>query len=181
MATKMRTPVEDYLALPMSDQLEYIRGEVLEKPMGNADHGVLASFVIKCFLDYIARFGGRSGIEGRSRFPDSQDPRYMLPDLSLYRRGMRFREGLMFLPPTITAEVRSPDQTMANQRERCRYYIVHGVEEAWLIDPVGHVFEVFDSGRDAAVLTGGVFASSALNGLELNLDEMFAQLDTEEA
>jgi Uma2 family endonuclease len=112
MAIATRPSVQEYLAFPFSDQLEYIRGEVLEKPMGNADHGVIASFIFKCFLDYVAHFGGQAGIEGRARFLDPDDPRFMLPDLSLYRRGMRFREGQMLLPPTIAAEVRSPDQTM---------------------------------------------------------------------
>lgn len=87
----------------------------------------------------------------------------------------------MFLPPTITAEVRSRDQTMAQQRERCRYYVAHGVEEAWLIDPVRRSFEVFDAVRDSLASTTGTFTSDALAGLVMDLDELFAQLDIEEA
>ena len=181
MAIATRITIEEYLAQPFSDELEFIHGEVREKPVGNADHGVLAAFIFRCFLYYVDRFGGQAGIEGRSRFLDPSDPRFMLPDLLLYRRGMRFREGLMLLPPTITAEVRSPDQTMAKQRERCRYYVAHGVEEAWLVDPVRRVFEVFDRERNGAAQTKGIFASLALPGLTVDLDNMFARLDDQEA
>jgi hypothetical protein len=43
------------------------------------------------------------------------------------------------------------------------------------------LFEVFDVSRDGVILTIGTFASPALPGLEVDLDELFACLDVEEA
>lgn len=62
MAIATRVTIEEYLARPFSDDLEYILGEVKEKPVPNAYHGVLASFVHHCFLNYVGRFGGQAGI-----------------------------------------------------------------------------------------------------------------------
>lgn len=183
MALKTRVTVEEYLALPEDGPpwLEYICGEVVEKPVGDLEHTtVQARFVIR-LEPHRQEHGGRTGTEGRSRFDDPDDPRYMLPDVSFFRRGARLRDGRLMLPPTFAVEIRSPGQTANTQRERCRYYLAHGVEEAWLVDPHRGTIEVFDGERDGVVYTSGAVSSSALPGFSVEIEALFEGLDDEYA
>ncbi|MFN0144976.1 MAG: Uma2 family endonuclease, partial [Dehalococcoidia bacterium] len=145
MTTTTRISVAEYLALPEDGPpwLEYIDGAVTEKPVPDASHSLIEGRFAGNFGSYAESHGGRAGAEGRSRFHESPDPPYMLPDLSFFRRGMRYREGRMLLPPTLAVEIRSPGQTIESQRERCRFYLTHGAEEAWLVIPETRTIEVF--------------------------------------
>ena len=120
--------------------------------------------------------GGRIATEGRARFDDPDDPRFMLPDVSYYRAGMLYRVGKIFHPPTIAFEIRSEGQTYAYHRRRAQYFRDHGVEE-WIIDPHNRTFEVVDGERDGIVYRGGSVPSVALEGFALNIDELFSDLD----
>ena len=78
------------------------------------------------------------------------------------------------LPPTLAIEVVSPDDTLAQQRKKCRFYRDNGVEAAWLFDPDARTMEVFEGAIDGAFLReSDVFASTVLAGFELNLGELF--------
>ena len=87
-------------------------------------------------------------------------------------------DGYRMLPPTLAVEVRSPDETMAEQRAKCRFYRHHGVEVAWLIDPEARTVEVFDADRDGETLSAdAALESSYLPGFSLPLEKLFAVLD----
>jgi Uma2 family endonuclease len=183
MLTKPRVSVEEYLALPEEGPpwLEYIRGEVVEKPVGNANHFQLASRLVALLERFRELHGGRSGVEGRSRFADPDDPRFMLPDISFFKKGMRYREGLMLFPPTLALEVRSPGQSMNYQRQRADYYLSHGVEEAWIIDYDPQRIEVRHADGSVRTAADGVVRSVALAGFEVDFAWLFADIDDEYA
>ena len=163
---------EEFLALPDEKPgLEYIDGLVVQKPMGDEEHGVLAGEFIIRLGAHRARFGGRVGPEIRARFPESN---YRLPDVSYYAKGKQFGRQL---PPTLAVEIRSPGQTHNELRAKCRFFLANGVEECWLVDPRLRTIEQF-SGEDEFILGADqTLISTALAGFELVLAELFAVLE----
>lgn len=82
------------------------------------------------------------------------------------------------MPPTLAVEVRSPDDTMAEQRAKCRFYRNHGVDVCWLVDPASRTVEVFEAGREGAVLgANDTLTTPHLPGFALELSALFAVLD----
>ncbi|MEP6871334.1 MAG: Uma2 family endonuclease [Anaerolineaceae bacterium] len=170
----MRMTEDEYLFLPEDKPyLEYIDGWVLQKPMGDEEHGALGGEFIIRLGAYRARFGGRLGPEMRARFPEAN---YRLPDVSYYTKGMRFGAQL---PPTLAVEIRSPGQTHNELRAKCRFFGANGVDECWLVDPRMRTVELFSSEGEFILGTDQTLDSIALPGFELALGEHFAVLDPE--
>jgi Uma2 family endonuclease len=165
----------EYLALPEEKPyLEYVDGVVIQKPMPNAIHRKLVAYIVHALFNHHTRFGGDSGPEGRIRLGDG--PSYRIPGAAYGARGRPSGDDSI---PTLVVEVRSPDQTIGELREKCRFYRRNGVEACWLIDPESRSAEVFDAGRDGERLSGDVEVSSpAVPGFALSLPALFAAIDT---
>jgi Uma2 family endonuclease len=178
MAVRQRISVEEYLALPEEKPyLEYIDGEAVPKSMPDKPHVLLTSEFDYALVAYRRVFGGLSGPEGRVEFEGDVEWVFRLPDLGYWAPGREVDGHLALLPPTLAIEIRSPDDTMASQRRKCRYYRDHGVDVCWLADPVSRTVEVFEDDRDADVLRAGdVLRSKYLPGFELAVSELFAIL-----
>ena len=68
-------------------------------------------------------------------------PNYRLPDVSYWKAGIpRGQEA----PPTLAAEVRSKDQTLAELRRKCEFLRSAGVETCWLIDSISRSAALFE-------------------------------------
>lgn len=169
-----RMTEEEYLSLPEEKPyLEYVYGVVLQKPMPNNDHSTLAFELAAEIALYRRQHGGYGGIEGRVRLRG--DTGYFLPDVAYWARGRPSGDDSI---PTLAVEVRSPSQTMAEQRRKCRDFRASGVDVCWLIDPVSRRAEVFEGDRDAELLpVDGVLESEHLPGFSLPLPALFAVLD----
>ena len=177
--TGLRISVQEYLALPEEKPYrEYVYGEVVAKAMPNEDHIGLAGELIVRLAPLRDVPGGLLGPEPRVRFDTERGPEYRLPDVAYWRAGKPRRDGKELLPPTLAIELRSPEETMAEQRAKCRYYRRYGVDIAWLFDPATRTAEVFEGGRDGERLgTEGVLSSPLLPGLQLAVAGLFAVLD----
>jgi len=179
MAVGLRMTVEQYLALPEEKPYrEYVCGEVVPKAMPNLEHGELVQAIAEAMIPVRKTLGGRGGPEVRIRFDTERGPEYRLPDYAYWRTGRPIQEGRDQLPPTLAVEVRSPEEPMADQREKCRYYRRYGVDVCWLVDPESRTVEVFEGDRDGERLTvDDVLESAALPGFRLKLHDLFAVLD----
>jgi Uma2 family endonuclease len=167
----VRMTPEQYLALPEEKPyLEYIDGMVVQKPMPNKDHGELVAELILHLKLWIRAHKGRIGPEVRAKLGDL--PNYRLPDVSYWKPEIpREDEG----PPTLAVEVRSKDQTLAELRRKCRFFLSTGVEACWLIDPYARKAEIFEGKRDSEPIE--LLTAACLPGFELQLSELFAVLD----
>ena len=76
---------------------------------------------------------------------------------------------------SVAGEVRSPGQSVAMLREKCRAFRAAGVDTCWLIDPVARTAEMFEGDADGRRVT--VLESVAMPGFVLPLDELFKVLD----
>ncbi|MCC7364456.1 MAG: Uma2 family endonuclease [Dehalococcoidia bacterium] len=180
MVTRHRLSVEEYLALPEEKPyLEYVNGEVFEKPMPDWMHSDMVRAVLAALDAYARLHGGHPGVEGRVGFTATGDQRFYLPDVSFYAAGVNRRARPM-PPPTLAVEVRSPGQSLSWLRDKCRFFRANGTDACWLVDPEARTVELFDGEHDGATLRGdAVLTTSALPGFELGLTGLFAVLDEE--
>jgi Uma2 family endonuclease len=169
---------EEYFALGDSKPYaEYLDGVIARKAMPNLNHLDLVHEIDIELGLYCRQHGGKAGPDGRVRFEVEGRIYHRLPDL-LYWAPDRPRGPIRSAnPPTLAIEVRSPSETLASQREKCRFMREHGVDVCWLIDPVGRTAEVFEDGPSHILGTGGVLTTPHLPGFELNLARLFAALD----
>jgi Uma2 family endonuclease len=181
MVTRYRATIEEYLRTPQEPPyLEYVDGEIVQKAMPDWFHGLIVKYLMQNFIAYEWRAGGRSAPEIRVRFLSQRGPEYRLPDYAYWTPGRPHREGRFGLPPTVAIEVRSPEESMGDQRAKCRYFREHGVDAAWLVDPESRTVEVFEEGREGVVLReDATLTSPVLPDFELPLRELFAVLDEE--
>ncbi len=178
MTLTQRLSVEDYLALPeCKPYLEYVGGEARAKAVPAWEHFILTGRLLVPLVDYERIHGGDSGAEGRVEFDDDADRRFLLPDLAYYAASRQPRGRRAMTPPTLAIEIRSPDESMGSQREKCHYYVTHGVDAAVLVDPQNAALEVFEGGRHLVFEEPAVVTLESLPGLEFRLAELFAGLD----
>lgn len=170
----VRMTPEQYLALPEEKPyLEYVDGMVVQKPIPTKPHGKLASWISHLFWIWIAEHGGEVGVEARNKTGDL--PNYRLPDVSFWKPGY---EGGDDDPPTLAIEIRSPDQSLAELRTKCRFFRANGVEVCWILDPQSRTAEVFEEERDEERIgVAGSLTAACMPGFELQLTELFAVLD----
>ncbi len=165
---------DEYLALPEEKPyLEYIDGMVLQKPMPNEHHGLLAEELIIEIGLYRRRHGGSSGPERRVRLPDGSG--YRLPDAAYWAPNRATGDDSV---PSLAVEVRSPGQTPAELRRKCRSFRANGVDVCWLVDPASLTVEVFEGELDGAPLSAdATLQTPVMPGFSLSLTELFAVLD----
>ena len=181
MVTKQRmsVSVEEYLALPdVKPYLEYFAGEVVQKASPKRKHWRLASELAAILNGYSKSNGGDSGPEPRIEITSAGQTYYLLPDIAYWAPGKPLGDDETTLPPTLAVEIRSPGQTAASQREKCRFYPQNGTDACWLVDPETRIVEVFEGRVDGArVALGNVLRSPLLPGLEIDVQTLFAVLD----
>ena len=162
----------EYLALPEEKPYrEFMHGIAVQKPMTNNDHGDLVSVILYALMSYARDRGGKAGPEVSVLLGTPPDQRVLLPDVAFWAAGLR-QERYPTNPPTLAVEVRSPSQSLAEQREKCRYYCANGVAVAWLVDPARQTVEVFE-GMGELSWTVGDLQTAALPGFELTVAEVF--------
>ena len=165
---------EQFLALPeKKPYLEYVHGVVLQKPMANSSHARSAAELAAEFVFYARQHGGHVGVEARAAV--GPEPNYRLPDISYWAHGRPAGNDSL---PALAVEVRSPGQTMAELREKCRFFRANGVDACWLIDPDARSAEIFE-GDDDGKLVGpdGTLTAASLPGFALTLEALFAVID----
>ena len=168
--------VSAYLSIPEeAPYLELVDGEVIEKAMPDEDHGAIIEAVAMEVGPYRRLRGGMSGTEIRSGFEGVTDMNFRLPDYSYWAPERQSKLGRWNSPPTLAVEVRSPDETMASQRAKCRWFRSYGVDGCWLIDPGSRTVEVFEGDRDG-VIAESLLESPFLPGLQIPVESLFSGL-----
>jgi len=165
---------EQYLALPEEKPyLEYIDGMVLQKPMPNEVHGLLAFRIGYLIQAWLGAMPARIGVEVRARLGDL--PNFRFPDVSYWRPDAPFGDQQ---PPSLAVEILSPTQSIAELRRKCEMLRSTGVETCWLIDPVSRTAELHE-GRKKSGTAVETLTAACLPGFALPLADLFAILDQE--
>ena len=164
--TRAPISVEQYLRTSYRPDCDYVDGEVVERNLGEWDHGRLQGLLIRLLMN-------RYESEGI----------FVIPELRVQVKPTRFRvpdicvtlglpgEQILTKPPFPCIEILSPEDRMQRVQNRIDDYIEMGVPYVWVLDPQ----------------TKGAYAATAVDGLhevkilrtenpvlELALDEIFA-------
>lgn len=155
---------------------ELVEGELIPMSVGTGRHGAIAEFINDCFKAEISRqglpwtskdmkIGVRSPRGGRwdtSRIPDVT----VLP-LEQWSE-LANREAVIELdapPPILVVEVVSNSTQTTDYRHKRSEYAVLGIQEYWLVDPVGEkvaILTLVSGFYDQVVFEGDEAIESAI-------------------
>lgn len=132
MSTKVLMSVEEYLRTSFDGaDCEYLDGEIVERNMGELEHGDVQGTLLYLLRQLKRRLGIRVAPEVRIRI---NPRRYRIPDISVWRDD-KIGSGIPDVPPFLAIEVLSPEDRMVRMLPKIQEYLSIGVEHVWLIDP----------------------------------------------
>ncbi len=171
--TAQAVSLEEYLATEYHPDVEYIHGELKEKPVTGFPHGVVQLVLGEWFRRHRKEWGILVSVETRTRI-DSQQVR--LPDVVVVKKGDETR-GALVKAPLIAIEVLSPSDSYADLKARATDLRTMGVENVWLIDEERRAAEVWTGTHWAPVQRERMEAVNAPVYLDLNW--LWAEVDDE--
>lgn len=164
--TRVQISVEQYLRTIYRPDCDYVDGEVVERNLGEWDHGRLQGVIIRLLMNRYEQ----QGI-------------FVIPELRVQVKPTRFRipdicvtlglpgEQILTKPPFLCIEILSPEDRTHRVQNRINDYLEMGVPYVWVLDPQANL----------------VYAATAIDGLhdvkilrtkdpvlELPLNEIFA-------
>jgi Uma2 family endonuclease len=148
---------EQFLTLPENRDrnFELIDGSIVEKAMPTDEHSIVVNLILFYVTQVALEKGWRlPGPERRFVFPnDTQDSRQ--PDVSLILDPAVpiVTQGPMHVIPDFIVEVKSPDDTYEDMREKARFYTERGVRLVLLVFPRPRTVEVYRPGVPLDILT----------------------------
>lgn len=169
---------EQIIALPENTErlLELVNGEIVEK-MPTEEHGIIVLRIGARIL-VLAESNklGRAGVEIRHRNPED---RYndRLPDISFTVDTTTpvVTKGAVPRFPDLAVEVKSPDDSYRQMRDKAAYYLANGAKLVWLVYPEKRLVEVYPVEGDIQILTGDdtLDGGDVLPGFSMTVSDIF--------
>lgn len=162
--------IEDFEAFTVRPEnrdrsFELIDGEIVEKAMPTEEHALIVNLFLYHLTGYaMGRKIGLPGPESRFRVPgDTKNSRR--PDISMVIDPdvPVTTKGAASHTPDVIVEVKSPDDSNDDLRDRARFYIVNGAKLVWLVFPRPKIIEVYRPGVPSEMLT----ADDTLDGYDV--------------
>ncbi len=168
---------EEYIARPENRRrlFELINGEIVEK-MPTQEHGVICQNISAPIWIYSRDHGvGRVAQEVRHSL-ETDDKNARLPEVSYYMDASKpiVTWGATPYLPDLAVEVKSPDDSYKELRDKANYYLANGTRIVWLVYPEKHTVEVltlddFDYIDENGTLDG----DDVLPGFKLAVKDIF--------
>jgi len=130
MAAGTQVSVEEYLKTIYRPDREYLDGVVVERNLGELDHGWVQGNLVTFFRNLFRRTGLTAIPEWRFQVKAS---RFRVPDVIVVRG--KPDEQILRTPPLLCIEILSPEDTLPKTNERVKDYLDFGVPAVWVIDP----------------------------------------------
>ena len=122
--------LEDYLHTSYKPDVEYIDGELKEKPVVQWMHSNLQANLCLWFGQHKKEWKIIVGVESRTQVSSTQ---VRLPDVVVDYKG--HHPQVLTAPPLILIEILSPSDTFAAMQKRIDDYLKMGAPNVWIIDP----------------------------------------------
>ncbi len=166
--------LEEYLAqYSNSRNVEYVDGELKEKPMTGYKHGTVQGILFNWFRKHRKDWGILVSVETHTLVAPT---RFRLPDVVVLRKGDEPR-GSLTKPPLIAIEILSPSDSYTDLKERAADLRTMGTQNIWLLD---------EQRRTAEIWTGTNWQLSPEQQLKavdspayLDLEWLWAEVDDE--
>ncbi len=156
---------------------ELINGEIVEK-MPTEEHGIIAGIFVTAFNNYLKDHRiGRAGVEVRHHVPEDVRNDY-IPDVSFISNERALavtKKGAVPQMPDLVVEIKSPDDSNIQLREKALYYLKNGSRMVILTFPAkrqieGHTEESVHTLGMEDTFDGG----DVLPGFTLAVKDIFA-------
>jgi len=131
MRTHELVSVREYLSTCYRPDCDYLEGEVMERNVGEWDHGRVQALLVGFFLSRERRAGIRVVTEQRVQV---RPTRFRIPDVCVVA-GPEPGEQILTHPPFICIEILSRDDRLSEMQERVQDYLEFGVPYVWILDP----------------------------------------------
>jgi Uma2 family endonuclease len=129
MATTL-VSVDEYLRTSYPDgDCEYVDGEIVERNLGEIDHGDLQTRIVFYLLTHYPKFW--AAVEVRVQVKSN---RFRVPDVTLVA-GPRPAGKIVTAPPHLVIEVLSPDDRASAVQEKIDDYLAFGIPYVWVVNP----------------------------------------------
>lgn len=122
MSATTRVSVEEYLATTCDPDCDYIDGEILERNMGETEHGGLQAALTGWLYANRRRLGIHVFTETRVQVKPA---RFRVPDICV-ATGAKPSERILTTPPFLCIEILSPEDRMSRMQERIDDYLAMG-------------------------------------------------------
>jgi len=169
---------EEFVRLFGEDEdVELVDGMVVQKMAAKDIHEDLFRWLFCLLVDYTE--AKNLGIVRGSRTPEKISAyRARLPDIVFVRKEKSHivQEDGIFGTPDLVIEIWSPGDKLTEMMAKEADYRSIGVEEIWLVDPMGKQVRVLrkrGEGYEERVLKRGVLRSEAVEGFWLKVDWLF--------
>ncbi len=130
MATAALVSIDEYLHSGYERDVEYVDGELKERPVVFSVHGLLQGLLMQWLLNHAKEWDIKAAVEVRTRVSES---RVRLPDVVVGPRR-RWPETLVE-PPLLVIEILSPSDTFGHIEEVIADYQKMGIPSIWVIQP----------------------------------------------
>jgi Uma2 family endonuclease len=171
MKIQALVPVAEYLASPFHPDREFLEGVLLQRNVGEWDHGRLQALLVAYFILRERKLGLRAATEVRVQvLPD----RFRVPDVCLVRADSP-REQILRTAPFLCIEVLSPEDTLMELQARVDDFLLFGVPYVWVIDPRERRGWVYT--KESITLAKDAVFRTTNPDISLNLAEVFADED----
>ncbi|HEX3771643.1 MAG TPA: Uma2 family endonuclease [Polyangiaceae bacterium] len=182
------TTLEAWAALDEDDSRELVDGRLEDDEVPSAVHETVVRWLLVMLDAYLRPRGGFVFGSGMKLAVRARSGR--VPDVVAYGPGKRPEaRGLVKVPPDVVVEVVSPSPR-DERRDRIQKpddYAAFGVRYYWIVDPDYRSFEIWELGGDgryvraATGIAGKVERVPGLDGLIVDLDALWAEVDRLEA
>ena len=156
--------LEEYLATSYRPDVEYIDGELKEKPVTGFPHGVVQGLLFEWFRGHRKEWNILVSVETRTKVDAS---RVRLPDVVVVRKGEQSRTALV-KAPLIAIEVLSPKDSYKELKDHAADLRAMGTENIWLLDEERRTAEVWTGKQWQLVEGDHLTAVNAPAYLDLN-------------
>jgi Uma2 family endonuclease len=123
--------VRDYLATTFRPDCDFVDGVVVERNVGEKDHGKLQRALIIYFHAHRDMWGIHVFPEQRVQVSPT---RFRVPDVCVVA-GPEPEEQVFTKPPFICIEILSPEDRLAAMQEKVRDFLRMGVPYVWILNP----------------------------------------------
>jgi Uma2 family endonuclease len=132
MSTAALVSLQEYLATPYHPDCDYVDGVLVERHVGQKDHSKLQGEVFAWFRSHRQALGLAAFVEQRIQVAPR---RYRVPDVCVVLLPEP-PEQIFTHAPYICVEILSPEDTFPKLQERLDDYLLVGVANIWVLDPV---------------------------------------------
>jgi Uma2 family endonuclease len=131
MATTNLISVQEYLSTAYRPECDYVDGAVVERNVGEKDHGKLQRSLLIYFHERRIAWGIHVFPEQRVQVSAT---RFRIPDICVVL-GPEPEEQIFTKPPFICIEILSPEDRLPAMQERVGDFLRFGVPYVWILDP----------------------------------------------